>query len=108
MTQNQVLGAVVGVTVMLFASVFVYQQYTGNQNVPKQESSTQTEALTALEMENVALVPETVDDIAVSIEAETTLDLSVLDEEESATLDEVEADSASVTNLGTSYDDNSY
>lgn len=108
MTQNQTLGAVVGVAMMLIASVFVYQQYAGNQQDSMQYGNAPKENITALEMEKAAPVPETVDDVVLSIEAESALDLSALDEEESAALSEVEADNESVINLGTSYDENSY
>lgn len=108
MTQNQTLGVAVGVAVMLFASVFVYQQFAGREDATMQYGNAPKESMTALETEQAIPVPATIDDVMVSIEAESALDLSALDEEESAALSEVEADSASVTNLGTSYDENSY
>lgn len=53
-------------------------------------------------------VPETVDDVTQSIVSESQGDAAALDEEEAGTLDEVNADSDSVNNLGTSYDENSF
>ena len=53
-----------------------------------------------------AKVPDTVDGIVESIEAEATFDQSALDAEASGSLEEIDADSESVNNFGTSYDEN--
>lgn len=53
------------------------------------------------------VVPSSIEEITASIESETAADMTALDEEESGAAAEIEEDSASVNNLGTSYDENS-
>ncbi len=103
MTQKQILSAVIGVALAIVVGAFVYQQYTGDAgmnsgNTPKK----MTEKKVA-----PAPVPDTVDGVVGSIEAESSLDMTALDEEEMSAMQELDADSESVNNLGTSYDENS-
>ncbi len=102
MTQKQMFGVVVGVALAIVVCVFVYRQYTGDTRMNTRSTTTQTKVT-----EKKAPVPETVDGVVDSIESETALDTAALDEEEAGTLGEVDADSESVNNLGTSYDENS-
>ncbi|MDP2838267.1 MAG: hypothetical protein Q8O53_03255 [Candidatus Moranbacteria bacterium] len=113
MTQKQIFWVAVAVAMIIVASVLVYRQFTsdraafGTESMVITATPAEKKAATATSSEDVAVpVPETIDDIATSIESETTLDLSALDEEEAGSLSEIDADSNSVTNLGTSYDEN--
>lgn len=106
MTQKQMLGVVGGVVLTVFVLVFVYQQYAG-ESTPVSSTPSQKKVTTETTRESVMVpVPETIDDIALSIESESAFDLSALDDEETGALDEVNQDSESVNNLGTSYDEN--
>ncbi len=114
MTQKQIVGVVFGVTLVILVSVFVFRQFTGDvaEQSRVMNSGTTSQGtekkMSSEKAEKVAPVPETIDGIAGSIAAETTLDLSALDEEEAGALDQVNQDSDSVNNLGTSYDENSF
>jgi len=110
MTQKQIFGVTVGVALLVVVCAFVYQQFTREQapagtatmsgTAPAQKNTTPAEEAV------VVPVPDTIDGIATSIEAESALDLSALDDEEAGSLQEVDQDSDSVNNLGTSYDEN--
>lgn len=102
MTQKQILGVVVGVALVIVVSVFVYRQYTGDMGNNSNSATTQKKMT-----EKKAPVPETVDGVVDSIVDETTLDTTALDDETTASLEELDADNESVNNLGTSYDENS-
>lgn len=102
MTQKQIFGVVLGVALAIVVCVFVYRQYTGDTAM--NTGSTQKKMMTE---KKVAPVPDTIDGVVGSIESESTIDTAALDEEEAGSLSEVEADSESVNNLGTSYDENS-
>lgn len=107
MTQKQMLGVVGGVVLTVFVLVFVYQQYAGESASSVSSTPSQKKVTTETTRESVMVpVPETIDDIALSIESESAFDLSALDDEETGALDEVNQDSESVNNLGTSYDEN--
>lgn len=108
MTQKQMFGLVAGVVLTVLVLVFVYQQYTGDSATSSTLNTTSQKKVTNESTRESVMVPvpETIDDIATSIETESSLDLSALDDEESGALTEVSQDSDSVNNLGTSYDEN--
>jgi len=110
MTQKQIFGAVAGVAIVALAFVFVYQQFIGDDDgsVVPTVSNTPSSQKQAVTTDNKAAppVPDTIDSIASSIESESAIDLSALDAEEAGSLDEINQDSDSVNNLGTSYDEN--
>lgn len=106
MTQKQIVWSVVGLSLLALVFAWVYLQFSAPASrdgvLPKQEQSK------TLVTERAKIAePETIDDIAKSIDEEALSDLSALDDEVNGEMSEVEADSASVTNLGTSYDENS-
>lgn len=110
MKQKQFLGVALGLIVLIVVITFLFQCFvvkntpsqvtTGTKSVPSPQTETQ-------KVIPPAPLPDSVDGISSSIQAESDLDLSALDEEESGVLDEVNKDSDSVTNLGTSYDEQS-
>ena len=107
MTQKQILGLAVGVLGVGVLFAFVYQQFAQpavHKGTP--QAGEQSKAGLA-EQEKKAALPVTIDDIAASITEEASLDLSALDAEANGEISEIEADSESVTHLGTSYDENS-
>ena len=113
MTQKQIVGAVVGVAVMVLVCTLVYRQYTSD--TASVEGSTTTQSSLPSEKKGTMTdkgqtvkepIPETLDDITESIVAESSVDFSALDEEETSSLSDVDEDSESVNNLGTSYDEN--
>lgn len=109
MTQKQIVGVVVGVAVVVLLCAAVYRQFTGGAGEwASSETSTQMESPVQKKMpvSTVTPVPETVDDITDSIVSESSMDLSALDDEESSSLEDVDMDSESLNNLGTSYDEN--
>lgn len=107
MTQKQVLGAVACVAVAVAVFFFVYQQYTGQDAKGPAMTSQKKMNAGSKDKATVAPVPDTIDGVTADIEAESALDLSALDEEEAASLEEADEDSDSINNLGTSYDENS-
>lgn len=106
MTQKQIVWLVVGIFALALVFVRVYLQFSAPASrdgvLPKQE-----QLKTSVTERTKISEPETIDDIAESIDEEALSDLSALDDEVNGEMSEVEADSASVTNLGTSYDENS-
>lgn len=105
MSQKQMLAAVVGVALMVVALVVVSRNIgersastvaTPSQSTPKKMSDTAP----------VAPAPENADGIVSAIDAQTSVDTSALNDEEAGSLNQVDEDSSSVTNLGTSYDEN--
>lgn len=111
MTQKQIVGILVAVAVVGLLFFGVYSQYV-HENGPMMHEDTASGQMMEKKMsaENntnaEAQVPDTVDGVTADIEAESELDTSALDEEESASLQEMDEDSDSVNNLGTSYDEN--
>ena len=112
MTQKQTVGVVVGVALVVVVCVFVYRQYANDEvktGAAMQSGTVMTPekkaSVTSAEKKSVP-VPDTIDGIAGSIISETSVDAMALDDEEKAALDDVTEDSNSVTNLGTSYDEN--
>lgn len=102
MTQKQILGLVSGVLVLGLIFVFVYRQLAAPSGGGTASSNTSVSQPVKKMPE-----PETIDDISQSIQGETAADLSALDDEMNGEISELEADSDSVTNLSTSYDENS-
>ncbi|OGI14373.1 MAG: hypothetical protein A3E38_00360 [Candidatus Moranbacteria bacterium RIFCSPHIGHO2_12_FULL_54_9] len=105
MTQKQLIGLVVGVLVLGAVFVYVYQQFsrTASRDAMLQKSAVTPSA----KQEEQAALPTSIDDISRSIAGEIDADLSALDAEENGETAEIQADSESVNNLGTSYDENS-
>ena len=102
MTQKQIMGLVVGALVLVLVFAFVYRQFAAP--VPGGDEQPKT---TAAQQAKKAAAPDTIDDISQSIQDETNLDLSALDDEANGEISDIEADSDSVNNLSTSYDENS-
>ncbi len=100
--QKQIIGLAASVLVLGLVLAFVYRQFA----VPVPDAKEQMKT-TALQPEKKAPEPATIDDISQSIQDETNLDLSALDDEANGEISGIEADSDSVNNLGTSYDENS-
>lgn len=90
--------AVVGIGIVF---ALVYQQFQTPVSAPSLQSS----KTSVSERAEQALVPETIDDISESIQEEASLDLSALDAEEAGEVEDIETDSDSINNLGTSYDE---
>lgn len=107
MTQKQVLGMVVGGALVVLVSVFVYRQYTQNGSVYGNQTPDTVEP-TMNRKDTMVPVPEKLDDITAMITEESADDFSALDEEAAGAAEEIDADSDSVNNFGTSYDENSF
>lgn len=88
-----------------FLFTAVYQQFSQEETSLSPESSKGEKR--AMNTEKDSSEPETLEDVFASIQAESDLELSALDEEADGEMKEVEADSESVNNLGTSYDESS-
>lgn len=73
---------------------------TATQKAPTTKDTAQNQAAAP------APAPDTIDGVAGSIESQSSTDTSALDEEESGSLDQINQDSDSVNNFGTSYDEN--
>lgn len=114
MTQKQILSVLIGVIGLGVLSLFVYGQFVKPISTGFELSdvvSTKDGQSSPSKSEGVAtakevVIPDTIDDISASIESEADADLSALDAEESGAISDIEADSQSVNNLGTSYDEN--
>ncbi|MFZ2299863.1 MAG: hypothetical protein WAW00_01860 [Candidatus Moraniibacteriota bacterium] len=103
MTQKQIIGLILGVLGLGLVFAFVYRQFAEQGS-----SQMQGQPKTAVsDQEKKAAIPVTIDDISATIQAETDADLSALDDEADGEISDIEADSDSVNNLGTSYDENS-
>ncbi len=76
-----------------------------NKEEPRASQSQMT-TTTNTTKQSDAMVPETIDDIAVSIESEAAFDQAALDAEAAGSMQEIDQDSDSINNLGTSYDEN--
>jgi hypothetical protein len=106
MTHKQRIGLAVGVLVLGFVFAFVYRQFAEPMPLPREDALQMPPAATVSEQKKEAALPATIDDISQSIQNETAMDLSALDAEEKGEVSEIQADSDSITNLGTSYDEN--
>lgn len=101
--QNILVGlGVIGVGLLF---VFVYQQF--KLSGPTPEVMTMPQKIPVSEREQKAPVPETIDEISLSIQEETSMDLSALEDEENGEVGDIQADSESINNLSTSYDEQS-
>lgn len=106
MTQKQTFGVMIGVAAIVLVCSIVYRQFgesvpekgTPGNPIMKQETGSSSAAVP---------VPESIDGIAESIVSQSDDDAAAFDEEETGALEELETDSDSVNNLGTSYDANS-
>jgi hypothetical protein len=105
MTQKQMIGIVLGVVVVGLLAIMVARQFSSDDAI---RQSASTPAMQQKSTTEPAPVPETVDSITESIVSESRGEATALDDEEAGTLEEVDADSDSVNNLGTSYDENSF
>ncbi len=106
MTQKQIVGVVVGVAVMVLVCTFVYRLFVEPVIVVDDKSSEVAVRGGANTSGERDAIPDTIDGITESIVEESSVDFSALDEEETSSLGDVEEDSESVNNLGTSYDEN--
>lgn len=104
MTQKQIFGLVVSVAVAALGFAFVYRQHAAPSAL--RNASEKKMDVATKEKDVVAPVPDTIDGVTADIESESALDLSALDDEEAGSMSEIDADSDSVNNLGTSYDEN--
>lgn len=103
MSQKHIVGIVFGVIGIGLLFAFVYQQFGAETPAP---GSPKTQ-VSVSERQKKAPEPETIDDVILSIQEEALMDLSALDEEENGEIADIEADSDSVTQFETSYDENS-
>lgn len=109
MTQKLVIGLAAGVLVLGLVFAFVYRQFAESISLPREgalQLQGQPTAVVSVPEKKAAL-PATIDGISQSIQDETAMDLSALDDEANGEIMEIQADSDSVTNLSTSYDENS-
>lgn len=111
MTKTQIVWATVGVVAGALLLAFVYQQFSGSQETNSDDeryinSAPRKNDAEMTQKEEVIAVPETINSISADIEGETALDTSAMEREESGESSQIEADSQSVNNLGTSYDEN--
>lgn len=102
-------GSVVGAILILIACGVgvVYQRYA-QKSVPSKIVETGNPAPGMTRKDMMVPVPEKLDDITATITAESADDFSALDEEIMGVEAEIDLDSESVTNLGTSYDETSF
>ncbi|MBP9728078.1 MAG: hypothetical protein KBD27_01740 [Candidatus Moranbacteria bacterium] len=107
MTKKQIFLAGVGAVLMLLVCVFVYRQYTQNEDISQTRGTAEPQS-NMTRKDTLVPVPEKLDDITATITTESADDLSALDEEMTAVEAEIDLDSESVNNLGTSYDENSF
>lgn len=107
MPKKYFLFVVLAVLVVAVLLMFVYQQFQVQS--PAVNTSPSSLAPPAeREAKQKTPEPETIDDISRSIQEESLLDLSALDEEEAGEIEDITKDSESINNLGTSYDENSF
>lgn len=111
MTKTQIVWTTIGVVASALLLAFVYQQFTGSQETNSDDerymnSAPRKNDAEMTQKEEVIAVPDTINSISADIEGETALDTSAMEREESGESAQVEADSQSVNNLGTSYDEN--
>lgn len=107
MTQKQILGLAVGVLGVGVLFAFVYQQFSKPAAQKEAQQAEEQSRADLAKQEKQAALPVTIDDISVTIKEEATMDLSALEDEANGEISEIDADSESVTRLGTSYDENS-
>ena len=105
MSQKHSILVALGVIGVGLFFVLVYQQFTLSGSTP--EVMTAPQKTPVSEREQKASVPETIDEISLSIQDETSMDLSALDDEENGEVGDIQADSESINNLSTSYDEQS-
>lgn len=103
MTKKQILVAL-GIAVLILCVGVIVSQMRSTQSVP--ESGEDYQPVTR--KDTMVPVPEKLDDITATITAETADDFSALDEEAAGAEAEIDLDSESITNLGTSYDEDSF
>lgn len=106
MPTKHIFGVALGIIGigLLFAFVYLDDPSTPDTIPLPMTESPKTQVS---ERQQKAPVPETIDAISESIQDETAADLSALDEEEEGEVEDIETDSDSINNLGTSYDENS-
>ncbi len=103
MTKKQILIAL-GIAVLVLVAVVVVSLMRNMQSVPASEGDYQP----VTRKDTMVPVPEKLEDITTTITTESVDDFSALDEEVAGVKAEIDIDSESVTNLGTSYDENSF
>jgi len=112
MTNKQIFAVVGGVAAVVAVCAFVYQQFTissskqqTNSMIRSEDQTMKPSDKTGNRRQVMVPVPDTIDGIAADIESETTLDMLALDEEVAGETSIFNEDSASINNLGTSYDE---
>ncbi|MBP9728080.1 MAG: hypothetical protein KBD27_01750 [Candidatus Moranbacteria bacterium] len=101
MTKKQIVWSIV---VLLIVLVLVAAaRRSGNRMMTSTDTTTKTTA-----NQVVVPTPETIDAITDSIALQGAEDSSAMDAETAAALQDIDADSESINNLGTSYDENSF
>ena len=103
MTKKQILVAL-GIAVLVLFIGVVVSQMRNAQSVPESKDDYQP----ATRKDTMVPVPEKLEDITATITAESADDFSALDEEAAGAEAEIDLDSESINNLGTSYDENSF
>lgn len=110
MPQKNIALAMFASVAILIGGFFVYSQFTGS-SVSRQSVLGTDQPGTALVGERStpeAVIPDSIDDIILSIESDASADLAAFDEEESGALSDIDADSENVNSLGASYDENNF
>lgn len=92
--------------------VTVYRQFADQKYTPGEERTVVQKKPLPLDKKSpgkeMVVVPSSVDDITVEITAETSLDEEALFDEERTELEDIESDSQSVVQFGTTYDEKNY
>lgn len=108
MAQKQIIGLLLGLLGLGLAAAFAYWQFAAPVPRGGTLSMEGQSKADVSKQEPRPAEPETIDAMSLSIQEETAADLSALDDEANGEILEMEADSDSVTDLGTSYDENSF
>lgn len=104
MTQKQVVAAIASIGVIAFV-LLVISQNVDDRSVVNPGGSV-AQKMSPTESVKSTPVPDTVDGITGDIKSQTSADATAFDEESATSLDQINQDSDSVNNLGTSYDEN--
>ena len=109
MTHKQLFGAVVGAIFFMLASSVVYWLYTSSDEARWQIAPTVPPGQSTTKSQDVFVpAPEKIDDITARIMQQSDGDMAALDAEMDGAVEEIDADSESINNLGTSYDENTF
>lgn len=105
MTHKQIFGAIAGAIFVIAVGV-VYSQYQRDEADERLMTGDPSPRTTS--EDTIVPAPEKLDDITASIMLQSDDDMAALDAEAQGAIEEIDADTESVNNLGTSYDENSF